>query len=204
MCRRSKPEAEVFGACTGESQGINTHVQRSSSKKCSEEERARDKREHLVFCVQQLQIVKLSIFLRCKRTSSTKTSCPKSGSFLAFIRNKRAEQTQWLVVQEMHRPSAKICSRKAEGLIERKPEMRPQKKGLHQSSGISDMFYKYSLGKKKKPSHLTWPLLPNSTNICSLEETILARKLFCHNPPSPKAQTRRLWAIFHGPVALWA
>lgn len=35
-------------------------------------------------------------------------SCPKSGSSLAFIRAKKPEQTQWLEVQEMHRPSAEI------------------------------------------------------------------------------------------------
>lgn len=36
-------------------EGINTHVQRSSSKNCTLEGSARGKREHLVFCVQQLR-----------------------------------------------------------------------------------------------------------------------------------------------------
>lgn len=95
--------------------------------------------------------VKWSIFLRCKRTSSTKTSCPKSGSFLALTRTKKAEQTEWSVVQEMQRPSAERCSGKAEGPNWAQAKEAATKKGSHQSSGISDMLYKYFLDKKESP-----------------------------------------------------
>lgn len=192
----------VWSVCRGEVRESILRYRAVPQKTCTEGRKCWGQTWTFSLLCSAASDVKWSVFLQCKTTSSTKTSCSKSGSFLAFIRTKEAEQTQWLVVQEMQRPSAERCSRKAEGLIEPKPEKQPQKMVYIKVLGYQIRFISISW-TKRKPSCLTWPLLPNSTNIYSLEETILVRKPFCHNPPSPKAQTRGLWAIFLTPVTFW-